>query len=89
METGIYFYTTMDQTTKTVLVVPTSRRLHIVVLHHKRGLVEQTLPLDEERYMKPAMPLKKGLPKFGGVARRRGATKAARKWMAKAREAIA
>jgi hypothetical protein len=89
MDTGIFFYHTADQTTKTVLVVPTSRRLHVVFITSHRGLIERTLPLDEQKFMKPAMPLAKGLPKFGGVARRKGSTKAARKWMAKAREAIA
>lgn len=80
---------TEDQTTKTVLVVPTSRRLHVVFITSHRGLIERTLPLDEEKFMRPAMTLKKGISKFGGIARRKGSTKAARKWLAKAREAIA
>jgi len=88
METGIFFYHTIDQEVKTCLVVPTARRLHVVMIT-RAGLVERSRPLDESKYMKPAMALTKGLPKFGGIARRKGSTKAARKWMAKAREAIA
>ena len=86
MEASIVFYHTIDQEVKTCLVVPTARRLHVVMIT-KAGLVERSRPLDEERYMKPAMTLKKGLPKFGGIARRKGSTKAARAWLAKAREA--
>lgn len=86
MEPGIYFYHTIDQDVKTCLVVPTARSLHVVMIT-SRGLVERARPLDEEQFMKPAMDLKKGLSKFGGIARRTGSTKAARTWLAKAREA--
>ena len=86
MEASIVYYHTLEGVI-TALVVPTSRRLHVVFFHGKRGMVHKTLPLDEDQFMEPAMTLKKGLPTFGGIARRKGSTKAARKWIAKAREA--
>jgi len=89
MEAGIFFYHTIDQDVRTCLVVPTARRLHVIFITSNRGLIERSMPLDEQKFMKPAMDLSKGLPKFGGIARRKGSTKAAKKWMAKAREAIA
>jgi len=85
METQIVFYSTYSDV-KTCLVVPTSRRLHIVMIKN-HGLVERSKPLDEEQFMRPAgITLKKGLSSFGGIARRKGSTKAARTWLAKARE---
>ena len=40
--------------------------------------------------MSPAqVTLKKGVRQFGGIAKRKGSTKAARTWLAKAREVIA
>jgi hypothetical protein len=87
MEPGIYYYHTIDQDVKTCLVVPTARSLHVIMIT-SRGLVERTRPLVEEQFMKPAMELKKGLRTFGGIARRKGSTKAARTWLTKAREAI-
>lgn len=88
MEPGIYYYHTIDQDVKTCLVVPTARSLHVIMIT-SRGLVERTRPLVEEQFMKPAMELKKGLRTFGGIARRKGSTKAARTWLTKARETIA
>ena len=87
MDTGIYFYHTINQDVKTCLVVPTSRSLHVVMITG-RGLVERTRPLDDEQFMRPAMPLKEGLSRLGGVARRKGSTKAARTWIDKARESM-
>jgi len=86
MEASVVFYHTLEGVI-TALVVPTSRKLHAVFFHGKRGLVHKAVSLDEEQFMRPAMTLKKGLPKFGGIARRKGSTKAARAWLAKAREA--
>jgi len=71
------------------LVVDGRSTLHIVMLRG-RALIHFTKPKSEEQYMSPAnITLKKGLSSLGGVARRKGSTKAARTWMAKAREAIA
>ncbi len=71
------------------LVVDGRSALHIVMLRGKRGLVHISKPKSEEQYMRPAdIPLKKGLRSLGGVAKRKGSTKAARTWMAKARECI-
>lgn len=70
------------------LVVEGRSALHIVMLKG-RGLVHVSKPKSEEQYMRPAnITLKKGLSSFGGVARRKGSTKAARTWMAKAKETI-
>ena len=70
------------------LVVETRSRLHIVMLKG-RGLVHIAKPKSEEQFMRPAgIALKKGLQSLGGVAKRKGSTKAARSWMAKAREAV-
>ena len=70
------------------LVVEARSSLHIVMLKG-RGLVHITKPKTEEQFMRPAgVTLKKGLRSLGGVAKRKGSTKAARTWMAKAREAV-
>jgi hypothetical protein len=87
MEASIVYYHTLEGVI-TALVVPTSRKLHAVFFHAKRGLVHKAVALEEEQFMRQAMELKKGLPKFGGIARRKGSTKAARTWLAKARECI-
>jgi hypothetical protein len=87
MEVSIVSYHTHEGV-KTCMVIPTSRKLHIVMITG-HGLVEKSKPLDEERYMRPvSIALKKGIRQFGGIAKRKGSTKAARKWMAKAREYI-
>jgi hypothetical protein len=87
MDTSIVSYH-IDGCFRTCLVVPTSRKLHIVMITG-RGLVARTADLDQERFMTVVnTPLKKGLASFGGIARRKGATKAARTWLAKAREGI-
>jgi hypothetical protein len=53
------------------------------------GLIERAQPLEEEKFMTPAqVTLKKGVRQFGGIAKRKGSTKSARTWLAKAREAI-
>lgn len=71
------------------LVVEARSALHIVMLSRAGSLVHVSKPKSEEQYMSPSSTtLKKGLRTFGGIARRRGSTKAARSWMAKAREAI-
>ena len=86
MKTSIVYYHRYEGVI-TALVVPTSRKLHVITFHAKRGLLHRATDLDEEQYMRPAgITLKKGLPKFGGIARRIGSTKAARTWLAKARE---
>jgi hypothetical protein len=88
MEASFVHYHTHDGV-KTCLVIPTSRKLHIVMITGL-GLVERSKPLDEERYMRPStVSLKKGIRQFGGIAKRKGSTKAARNWIAKARECIA
>ena len=70
------------------LVVEAGTKLHIVMVKG-HGLIHITRPKTEEQFMHPAgITLKKGLRSLGGVARRKGSTKAARTWMAKARECI-
>ncbi len=88
METSIVYYHTHEGVI-TALVVPTSRKIHVLRFHSKRGLIHRAVTIDEEQFMRPAgIDLKKGLPKFGGIARRIGSTKAARTWLAKARENV-
>ena len=68
------------------LVVEARSTLHIVMLKG-RGLIHITKPKTEAEFMRLAgITLKKGLRSLGGVAKRKGSTKAARTWMAKARE---
>lgn len=86
MDTSIVYYHT-EEGVKTCVVVPTARKLHIIMITGK-GLVHRAKPLDDEQFMRETMPLKQGLSKFGGIARRSGSTKAARSWLAKARECI-
>jgi len=70
------------------LVVEARSTLHIVMLKGKR-LVHLQKPKSEEQFMRPAgVTLKKGLRSFGGIARRKGATKSAKTWLAKAKESI-
>ncbi len=70
------------------LVVEARSSLHIVMLKG-HGLVHITKPKTEEQFMRPAgVALKNGLRSFGGIAKRKGSTKAARTWMAKAKEGI-
>lgn len=89
MNTSIVFYDpsiTGFSGTKTCLVIPARTRLHIIMCANN-GLVHKWVPLSEAENMRPTgMSLKKGLRSFGGVARRKGSTKAARTWLAKARE---
>jgi len=78
------------QQTCCCLVVESRSTLHIVMLSRSGSLVHMAKPKSEEKFMRPStVTLKKGLRSFGGIAKRRGSTKAARSWMAKAREAIA
>ncbi len=68
------------------LVIEARSSLHIIMLKG-RGLVHIAKPKTEEQFMRPAgITLKQGLRSLGGVAQRKGSTKAARTWMAKARE---
>lgn len=88
METSFVSYHTHEGM-KTCLVVPTSRKLHVIMITAV-GLVEKAKPLEEEKFMTPANVIfKKGIRQFGGIARRMGSTKTARTWLAKAREVIA
>ena len=91
MDTSIVFYDPSIsglEGVKTCLVVESRKRLHIVMIT-SRGLTHKSLPSSEAEYMRPAsITLKKGLRSFGGVAKRKGSTKAARTWLAKAREDI-
>lgn len=71
------------------LVVESRSTLHIVMLSRSGSLVHMAKPKSEEQFMRPStVTLKKGLRSFGGTARRRGSTKAARTWLSKAREEI-
>lgn len=89
MEPRIVYYNPSNEGAKTALVIESRKRLHVILIKHN-GLVHRSLPMVEERYMRDLdMPIKKAVRSFGGVARRKGSTKAARTWLAKARECIA
>jgi len=88
METSIVYYDPSNIGQKTCLVIESRKRLHIVMIKG-RGLVHLSIPESEAQYMRPAgVALKKGLRSFGGIARRKGSTKAAKTWLAKARESV-
>ncbi len=88
MEASFVSYHTHEGV-RTCLVVPTARKLHVIMIT-ALGLTEKAQPLEEEKFMTPAqVTLKKGVRQFGGIAKRKGSTKAARTWLAKAREVIA
>lgn len=70
------------------LVIEARSTLHIVMLRGRR-LIHFQKPKSEEQFMRPAgITLTKGLRSFGGIAKRKGSTKAAKIWLAKARESI-
>lgn len=88
MDTAIVYYDPSNIGQKTCLVIESRSRLHIVMIK-SRGVVHLSVPASEAQYMRPAgVTLTKGLRSFGGIARRKGSTKAARTWLTKAREEI-
>ena len=86
MEASVVYYDPSNIGQKTCLVVKSRKRLHIIMIK-SRGLIHLSKPESESKFMRPVdTSLKKAIPSFGGIAKRKGSTKEARAWLKKARE---
>ena len=86
MNTQLVYYRT-EEGVKTAIVVPARKILHVIMIGGT-GLIHRSVQQDQERYMRPLdQPLKKAVTTFGGIAKRKGSTKEARTWLARARRA--
>lgn len=79
---------------QTAIIVSRGRKLMRILMIESAGIVCRSVPLTEERHMRPLMrfgkdfPLKTALNKYLGTASRMGATKSARKAMREMKEGL-